>query len=137
MVNFVVFSPGRWKNIIGNLINLCHTKRKPMKYCTYFYRPIKFTKKSINSQVISHIADIKDGEAYFKGDEMTITPYQVDSVLNAYTRQSKLKVSQKAGKENAPEGKYTDVVSLSNQEDNKAEEFDKISYNLRDVILKK
>jgi hypothetical protein len=68
---------------------------------------------------------------------MTITPYQVDSVLNAYTRQSKLRVSNSTVKGNAPEGKYTDVVSLSATEENKAEEFDKISYNLRDVILKK
>lgn len=68
---------------------------------------------------------------------MTITPYQIDSVLNAYTRQSKLRVSQKSSKGNAPEGKYTDVVSLSANEESKAEEFDKISYNLRDVILKK
>ncbi|OPY85595.1 MAG: hypothetical protein A4E71_01999 [Smithella sp. PtaU1.Bin162] len=68
---------------------------------------------------------------------MTITPYQVDSVLNAYTRQSKLRVSHAAANENATEGKYKDLVSLSTQEENKTEEFDKISYNLRDVILKK
>ena len=68
---------------------------------------------------------------------MTITPYQIDSVLSAYTRQSKLRVSQVTAKGNAPEGKYTDVVSLSVKEENNAEEFDKISYNLRDVILKK
>ncbi len=68
---------------------------------------------------------------------MTITPYQIDSVLSAYTRQSKLRVSQATAKGNAPEGKYTDVVSLSVKEENKAEEFDKISYNIRDVILKK
>ena len=66
---------------------------------------------------------------------MTITPYQVDSVLNAYARQSKLRVSHTLPKENALEGKYTDKVSLSVNEENKAEEFDKISYNLRDVIL--
>ena len=67
---------------------------------------------------------------------MTITPYQIDSVLNAYTRQSKLRVSaHPVARENAMEGKYTDVVSLSTRE-NKAEEFDQISYNLRDVILK-
>jgi hypothetical protein len=66
---------------------------------------------------------------------MTISPYQVDSVLNAYTRQSKLRVSHTVPKENVTEGKYTDIVSLSVNEKNKAEEFDKISYNLRDVIL--
>jgi hypothetical protein len=76
-------------------------------------------------------------ERYTGEREMTITHYQIDSVLNAYTRQSKLRVSQNSAKGNAPEGKYTDVVSLSVKEENKAEEFDKISYNLRDIILKK
>jgi hypothetical protein len=66
---------------------------------------------------------------------MTITPYQVDSVLSAYTRQNKLRVSHTVPRETASEGKYTDVVSLSVKEENKAEQFDKISYNLRDVIL--
>jgi hypothetical protein len=66
---------------------------------------------------------------------MTITPYQVDSVLSAYTRQNKLRVSHAVPKENASEGKYADVVSLSSTEESKAEQFDKISYNLRDVIL--
>ena len=68
---------------------------------------------------------------------MTITHYQIDSVLNAYTRQSKLRVSPNAARGNTPKGKYTDVVLLSVKEENKAEEFDKISYNLRDIILKK
>lgn len=68
---------------------------------------------------------------------MTITPYQVDSVLNAYTRQSKLRVSHAADKGNVMGGKYTDVVSLSSKEENSTEEFDKISYNLRDVFLRK
>ncbi len=68
---------------------------------------------------------------------MTITSYQIDSVLSAYTRQSKLRVSHNAAKGNAPEGKYTDIVSLSVNEESKSEELDKISYSLRDVILKK
>lgn len=68
---------------------------------------------------------------------MTITHYQIDSVLNAYTRQSKLRVSKAVARENAQEGKYTDVVSLSVKEENKTNEFDKISYNLRDIILKR
>jgi hypothetical protein len=76
-------------------------------------------------------------ERFTREREMTITPYQIDSVLSAYTRQSKLRVSHNTSKGNAPEGKYTDVVSLSVKEENRAEEFDKISYNLRDVILKK
>jgi hypothetical protein len=67
---------------------------------------------------------------------MTITPYQVDSVLSAYTKQNKIRISNTAARENVSEGKYKDVVSLSAKEGSKAEEFDIISYNLRDVILK-
>jgi hypothetical protein len=67
---------------------------------------------------------------------MTITSYQVDSVLNAYTKQNKIKISSTAPKENVPESKYKDIVSLSAKDDSKAKEFDIISYNIRDVILK-
>jgi hypothetical protein len=67
---------------------------------------------------------------------MTITPYHVDSVLNAYAKQSKLRVSHTVPAESAPDSKHPDVVSLSVKEENRAEEFDKISHNLRDVILK-
>ncbi len=67
---------------------------------------------------------------------MTITSYQVDSVLNAYTKQNKMRISTAVPKENVAEGKYQDVVSLSAKQDSKAKEFDIISYNLRDVILK-
>ena len=67
---------------------------------------------------------------------MTITSYQVDSVLNAYTKQNKIRISTTVPKENVSESKYKDVVSLSAKEETKAEEFDIISYNLRDVILK-
>ncbi|MEE9912649.1 MAG: hypothetical protein K4571_13125 [Deltaproteobacteria bacterium] len=67
---------------------------------------------------------------------MTITAYQVDSVINAYTRQSKVRISPTSPKEDGSEGQYRDIVSLSGKEANKAEELEKISYNLRDVILK-
>ena len=67
---------------------------------------------------------------------MTITSYQVDSVLNAYTKQNKMRISNIVPKENIPAGKYKDVVSLSANEESKAEEFDIISYKVRDVILK-
>ena len=67
---------------------------------------------------------------------MAITSYQVDSVLNAYTKQNKIKISATVPKENVSEGKNKDVVPLSAKEDSRAEEFDIISYNLRDVILK-
>jgi hypothetical protein len=68
---------------------------------------------------------------------MAISDHQIGSVLSAYTRQSKLKASLAAANGNATEKKYADVVSLAVKEENNAEEFDKISYNLRDSILKK
>ena len=67
---------------------------------------------------------------------MTITAYQVDSVLNAYTRQSKVRIKPAMAQEGGHEVKFRDVVSLSGKEQQKAEELEKISYNLRDVILK-
>ncbi|PKN10770.1 MAG: hypothetical protein CVU72_00110 [Deltaproteobacteria bacterium HGW-Deltaproteobacteria-7] len=67
---------------------------------------------------------------------MTVTAYQVNSVLNAYTRQSKVRISSDPPKENSADGQYRDIVSLSVKEANKSEELEKISYNLRDVILK-
>ena len=67
---------------------------------------------------------------------MAITSYQVDSVLNAYTKQNKIKISANVPKENVLEGKEKDDVSLSVKENSRAEDFDIISSNLRDVILK-
>ena len=67
---------------------------------------------------------------------MAITSYQVDSVLNAYTKQNKIKISANVPKENVLEGKEKDDVSLSVKENSRAEEFDIISCNLRDAILK-
>ena len=67
---------------------------------------------------------------------MTITAYQVDSVLNAYTRQSRVRITPASTQEGSAEVKFRDIVSLSGKEEHKAEELEKISYNLRDVILK-
>jgi len=67
---------------------------------------------------------------------MTITSYQIDSVLSAYTRQSKVRITPSISKEDSADSQYRDIVSLSTKEANKAEVLDKISYNLRDVILK-
>ena len=67
---------------------------------------------------------------------MTITAYQVDSVLNAYTRQSKVRITPSASRGDGSDSQYKDIVSLSTKEANKAEELEKISYNLRDVILR-
>ena len=67
---------------------------------------------------------------------MTIKSYKVGSVLNAYAKQNKINISTTVPKENVSEGKHKDVVSLSAKEDSKAKEFDIISCNLRDAILK-
>jgi len=67
---------------------------------------------------------------------MTISSYQIDNILKAYSRQSKIG-SKSASAQDVPKtsSKYADVVSLS-AEQNKQEAYDKISYSLMDVILK-
>jgi hypothetical protein len=67
---------------------------------------------------------------------MTITPYHLDSVINAYTRANKVKVAPAMPNQAGSESKFRDVVSLSFKDDGKDEELDRISYSLRDVILK-
>ena len=67
---------------------------------------------------------------------MTITPYHLDSVISAYTRANKVKVAYAIPTQDGSESKFKDVVSLSAMDDGKAEELDRISYSLRDVILK-
>jgi len=67
---------------------------------------------------------------------MTISSYQIDNILKAYSRQSKIG-SRSAPAQDAPNvnSKYADVVSLSSEQD-KQGVYDKISYSLMDVILK-
>ncbi len=67
---------------------------------------------------------------------MTISPYQVDSILRAYSKQNKIKPQQPSTATEAAKGNpYADVVSLSS-EGGKTEAFNKISYNLLDIIIK-
>jgi hypothetical protein len=67
---------------------------------------------------------------------MTISAYQIDNILKAYSRQSKIG-SQSVPAQDVPKtsSKYADVVSLSSEQ-NKQGIYDKISYSLMDVILK-
>ncbi len=67
---------------------------------------------------------------------MTISAYQIDNILKAYSRQSKIG-SRSAPVHDTPNtgSKYADVVSLSSEQ-NKQEVYDKISYSLMDVLLK-
>ncbi len=68
---------------------------------------------------------------------MTISPYQVNSILKAYSKQSKVKPQQATGNEPAKKEPYVDVVSLSpDGENEKANVFNKISYSLLDIIVK-
>jgi hypothetical protein len=66
---------------------------------------------------------------------MTISPYQVNSILQAYSKQSKVKPHQVSGTEPVRNERYADVVSLSSEVD-RSTTFNKISYTLLDVILK-
>ena len=64
---------------------------------------------------------------------MTISAYQVDSVLKAYSKQTRTENPVRRKPEVL--NKYADIVTLSS-ENNKKEAFDKISYSLVDVLLK-
>ena len=67
---------------------------------------------------------------------MTISAYQVDSVISAYNKQSKVKMRHPSSPEENKNASYQDVVSLSQQGNDKAEAYKKISYSIIDVILK-
>jgi hypothetical protein len=66
---------------------------------------------------------------------MTISTYQIDNILKAYSRQSKVGSQPAAQDVSKAAPKYADVVSLSPEQE-KPEVYDKISYSLMDVILK-
>ena len=63
---------------------------------------------------------------------MTISTYQVENVLKIYNKQTKIENRLHHKLENL--NKQADIVTLSSGE-NKKEAFDKISYNLLDIIL--
>lgn len=67
---------------------------------------------------------------------MTISTYQIDNILKAYSRQNKVASSPASPADGHKAGpRYADVVSLS-ADQQKPEVFDKISYSLMDVLLK-
>jgi hypothetical protein len=66
---------------------------------------------------------------------MTISAYQVDNVIKAYSKQSKAKLHLDVGSASSQE-RYKDVVTLSGSEGLTADTYNKISYNLLDVLLK-
>ncbi|MBW2655996.1 MAG: hypothetical protein JRC91_14115 [Deltaproteobacteria bacterium] len=64
---------------------------------------------------------------------MTISTYQVESVLKAYSKQTRVENPIRLKAENV--NKYADIVTLTS-ESNKKEAFDKISYSLLDILSK-
>ena len=69
---------------------------------------------------------------------MTISPYQVDSVLRLYTRQNNAKGLGSIAKQGSGQT-YQDKVTLGGEagktEKGKTEAYEKISYSLLDIIL--
>ena len=66
---------------------------------------------------------------------MTISAYQIDNVIKAYNKQSKARTRFDAPQ--APSQiRYADVVTLSGNEEMKADAYRKISYSLLDALLK-
>ena len=65
---------------------------------------------------------------------MTISSYQIDNILKAYSKQSKVRVGASVQPEAAKGAKYTDVVTLASGD--KTAVYDKISYSLMDILLK-
>ncbi|MBW2568181.1 MAG: hypothetical protein JRD93_05050 [Deltaproteobacteria bacterium] len=63
---------------------------------------------------------------------MTISTYHIDNILKVYNKQSKMENRIQLKPKNL--NKTADIVTLSSEE-NKKEAFDKISYNLLDIIL--
>lgn len=67
---------------------------------------------------------------------MTISAYQVDSIIKAYTKQSKAGFRLDGQPGSAPD-RYTDLVTISGSDSLRATDANqKISYSLLDVILK-
>jgi hypothetical protein len=67
---------------------------------------------------------------------MTISPYQINSILQAYSRQNKVRPREVSQGETAQGGKYNDIVSLSSEKERMEQAYSKISYSLLDIILK-
>jgi len=65
---------------------------------------------------------------------MTISSYQIDNVLKAYSKHNKVKTGTLPQPENAAGEKYVDIVTLDSTD--KTAVYDKISYSLMDILLK-
>jgi hypothetical protein len=67
---------------------------------------------------------------------MTISAYQVDNVIKAYSKQSKAARGRLDAQQNSSSDKYADFVTLSGNDFLRADANKKISYSLLDVLLK-
>ena len=65
---------------------------------------------------------------------MTISSYQIDNILKAYSKHNKVKAGASPQLENASSEKYVDIVTLDSTD--KTAVYDKISYSLMDILLK-
>ena len=67
--------------------------------------------------------------------KMALSAYQVDNVIKAYNKQSKLRLRAKSLQ--VSQENHMDVVSLSGSEGRSREEaYEKISYSLVDILVK-
>lgn len=67
---------------------------------------------------------------------MTITPYQVDSVIKAYQKQNRVRPKAVAADaEDRQTPARGDVVSISGKPEVRTEAYEKISYNLKDILV--
>ena len=66
---------------------------------------------------------------------MSISAYQIDNVIKAYSKQNKARVRLDA-KSVPSQDRYMDVVTLSGNKGLTADTYKKISYNLMDILLK-
>jgi len=65
---------------------------------------------------------------------VTISSYQIDGIIKAYNKQSRMKVKSSIPQGNRDD-KYADVVTLSVGKGPNDEAYKAISYNLLDIIL--
>lgn len=66
---------------------------------------------------------------------MTISAYQVDSIIKAYTKQSKARFRLDAQQSSSPD-RYADLVTISGSDPLRVDANKKISYSLLDALLK-
>jgi hypothetical protein len=66
---------------------------------------------------------------------MGISTYQIDNIIRAYSKQSKMK-SRLDATSATQQGNYADTVTLSGREGLTPQTCDKISYSLMDILLK-